>query len=294
MPSENDSNTPPVDPQGQQLPQRPETPLTPEQDKMGEKALCSSQNEETPATKLERDIKTGEICLIVINGLLLITSIVIAFIYNGQLKEMRKATRASEKSANAAATASDTAARTLISQQKSFEIDQRPYLVGEVPVFSGLPFAANTSIHVNFTYKNIGRTPAIRDFTYIRLSPYHAPKAAESIQRVTLRKFFADEMRQIRERERRYRSEASHLPEGEIDIAPGAGTFTSNQGDSVLLSTEEFAEIQKPDTHVILVVMGLSTYTDGFGNPYETEYCWFYVGPDPHTWHRCQAYNTIK
>jgi hypothetical protein len=53
-------------------------------------------------TNLERDIKIGEICLIVINGLLLVTSIIIAWIYYGQLQEMRKATEATERAAKAA------------------------------------------------------------------------------------------------------------------------------------------------------------------------------------------------
>ena len=69
---------------------------------MRQEADDGTENEESPTAKLERDIKTGEIALIVINGLLLVTTIVIAVIYSGQLKQMRKATEASRKAADAA------------------------------------------------------------------------------------------------------------------------------------------------------------------------------------------------
>jgi hypothetical protein len=113
MPNENDSNTLSADSNRQSLPQPPVTPAAPQQDEMTEESSGNAEKEENPTTKLERDIRTGEIALIIINGLLLVTTIVIAIIYNGQLKEMRKATRASEKAATAAASAADTADKTL-------------------------------------------------------------------------------------------------------------------------------------------------------------------------------------
>jgi len=59
-------------------------------------------SQESPTEKLEKDIKTGEIWLIAINGLLLITNICIATIYYGQLGQMRKATEATRIAADAA------------------------------------------------------------------------------------------------------------------------------------------------------------------------------------------------
>src|ERR1700732_278032 len=64
--------------------------------------LHDAPNQESATEKLERDIKTGEVWLIVINALLLITNIVIASIYYGQLGQMRKATEATQIAANAA------------------------------------------------------------------------------------------------------------------------------------------------------------------------------------------------
>src|SRR5205814_122727 len=117
----------------------------------------------TETAKLERDIKTGEICLIIINVLLLITTIVIAKIYYGQLQEMKKATQAAEK---AVVTARDT----LISSQRPWigisgninvekiEIIPNPMKVngGE----SGQPTAMHAII--GFSLENFGNSPARR------------------------------------------------------------------------------------------------------------------------------------
>ncbi len=216
-------------------------------------------------------------------------------VMRGQLHEIIRQYPEVQKSADAAKSAADTADATLKTQQKFFEIDQRPYLVGQTPAFSGPPLAANTSIHVNFTFKNIGRTPALKEFTYITLAAYRVPKGSPAIQRATVRKFLANRMVQIRERESRFRSEMSHIPEGRMDIAPGAESFTSNLGDDVILSTDEFTRLRRLyDNDVVLFFLGLSTYTDAFGHSYETQYCWFYVGPDPNLWHVYEAYNVIE
>lgn len=63
-------------------------------------------------------IRTGEYWLIGINAAAVILNIIIALIYYGQLGEMRKATRASEKAATAAASAALTADATLKEIQK--------------------------------------------------------------------------------------------------------------------------------------------------------------------------------
>jgi hypothetical protein len=94
------------------------SPSAPQEDKMSENASHSSDNKDDKTTKLERDIKTGEICLIMINGLLLITTIVIAVIYNGQLKQMIKATEATQDSAIAAKSAAETAYQTLLTTKR--------------------------------------------------------------------------------------------------------------------------------------------------------------------------------
>jgi hypothetical protein len=212
-----------------------------------------------------------------------------------QWRELISARHQAQYALDAATRSARAAENSVTNQQKAFVIDQRPYLVGQPPVFSGLPFAPNTSLHANLIYKNIGRTPAMKDFTYIRLLPYHALKnVTPELRRAALRKFLADQFSEVRKKENLFREEVSRFPQGENDMAPGADSFTSNQGDDVVLSPAEFAEIQKPDTYVFLILVGLSTYTDSFGNPYETEHCWFYAGKDPTIWHKCQGYNAIR
>lgn len=118
MPDQNGGQDPAANSDTESQSQPPVSPPTPQQYKMGQPGEQSSRNTVDPSAKLERDIKIGEICLIAINLLLLITTIVIAKIYYGQLEEMRKATVAAQISAEASKKASDTAAATLMEIQK--------------------------------------------------------------------------------------------------------------------------------------------------------------------------------
>jgi hypothetical protein len=40
--------------------------------------------------------------------------------------------------------------------------------------------------------------------------------------------------------------------------------------------------------------VGIVKYTDAFDGKYETEFCYFYFGSDPKTWHICDSHNIIK
>ena len=80
---------------------------------------------------------TAEICLIVINGLLLITSIVIAVIYYGQLCQMKSATKATEIAAQAAKVSAQAASDGVKATQTSMRSEQRAWVgVGDI---RGLP-----------------------------------------------------------------------------------------------------------------------------------------------------------
>ena len=102
MPDQSSSNTPSRQPNDDSLSETVMPPFTPEQREMSNTTKQAPSNQLNATVKLERDIKKGEIALIVINALLLITTIVIARIYSGQLDEMRKATDAATKNADAA------------------------------------------------------------------------------------------------------------------------------------------------------------------------------------------------
>jgi hypothetical protein len=65
-------------------------------------------NNQDEATKLQQDIRTGEKWLIGIQCTTLVFTAIVAWIYYGQLTQMRIATEASAKAANAASEAVDT------------------------------------------------------------------------------------------------------------------------------------------------------------------------------------------
>src|SRR6185312_10515532 len=77
-------------------------PSTPKQHEMGNESNTRAEDRLNPSEKLERDVKWGEIGMIAVQVALLVTTIIIAKIYYGQLEEMRKATDAATKSADAA------------------------------------------------------------------------------------------------------------------------------------------------------------------------------------------------
>jgi hypothetical protein len=104
-------DNPPGNPYERPTPEsKPEA--TPQQDKVSHNAQSGARDDESETTKLERDIKTGEKWLILVNALLLLTTIVIASIYYGQLTQMRKATEATSTAAKAADKAATTAENT--------------------------------------------------------------------------------------------------------------------------------------------------------------------------------------
>ena len=119
MPDESNGDSPSADSENQPIPQSPVSPVTPEQNKMRENPEGCSGDKKHQPSELERDIRTGEICLITINGLLLVTTIVIACIYYGQLEQMRKATEANTSAANAAVASAEIARWSLIGAEES-------------------------------------------------------------------------------------------------------------------------------------------------------------------------------
>jgi hypothetical protein len=92
MPNENERDTPSTKPDGQSLPGSPMAPLTPQQDKMGKSSKNPPGDEESATIKLEKDIRSGELWLIGISAASVVLNAVIALIYYGQLRQMRKAT----------------------------------------------------------------------------------------------------------------------------------------------------------------------------------------------------------
>jgi hypothetical protein len=107
MPNEYGSYNPDAAPQDQPLPQSPVILPTPHQNELRNSPEGATKDkEDETVVKLEKDIKTGERWLIKIGAAGVIMNVVIALIYYGQLREMRKST-------NAATSAAETADKTL-------------------------------------------------------------------------------------------------------------------------------------------------------------------------------------
>lgn len=133
---------------------------------MREESNGGSAGEETVSVQLERDIRTGEKILIVINSLLLITTVVIAAIYWGQLQEMKAAVNQSERQAilgigqlaitNRNMTLSENNSRSAIKQS---DLDQRAW-VGSVTSRID-QFDMNNPFVATVELSNSGKTPAV-------------------------------------------------------------------------------------------------------------------------------------
>jgi len=117
MPDQHSGDKPSEQAEAQPLSQSQICPPTPKGNAMRQKSDPNADDKSTQTANFERDIKMGEICLIIINGLLLVTSIVIACIYYGQLQQMTRATEATEKAAKAAQESADLTRQQIVNSQ---------------------------------------------------------------------------------------------------------------------------------------------------------------------------------
>jgi hypothetical protein len=183
---------------------------------------------------------------------------------------------AASVAADAAKRAAEIAGATLRSSQESFEIDQRPYVVAEVPAFfpAGMP-SPEVDIKANVTFKNIGRTPAREIVSRTHLFRYR-PATERQDAAFFVSKF--DEMkRQILTRKKLLREFST-----EQDLAPN-GTFYSTNPDQVVVHASEFPDLVKSNFQVFYI--GTVSYADSSDRIYETDFCYFYFGQNPVQWH---------
>lgn len=214
-------------------------------------------------------------------------------------KEIQRQTPEIQKSANAAKGAADTANNTLINSQKTFELDQRPYMIADTehPVFAMHGLVANKPLTVNVNFKNIGKEPAIQQVAEMHLLLYESDltlKTAEA-NRLRLRAFTDKWFEKMRGDANKATKEAVDYANGHgQDVAPGETYFASTH-DSYTLSPTQLAAVMKDtDPDSVLLLFIVITYTDRFNNRYETDSCRMYFGSHTELWHRCQVYNIIR
>jgi len=257
MTSENDSNTPPANSQGQPLPQGPVNPPSSHQNGIGEKADSHLESKDNETVKeLENDIKAGEWWLIRIGVAGIVMNAVIALIYFGQLREMRKATRASEKAAIAAASAADTANRTMkLTYQPRIVISSLGPNVWTGPSKPGLNFLDDEGkIRMSAGISNIG------------------PVSAKNVRYFTFWKIIGE------------RKNAERLPYHETNESFGhlktilpkiSGYDASTAFFTDKLTPKQIKHIKLSSVWTEFSV--LITYDDDFGDPHGTEYCDMFV-----------------
>lgn len=211
----------------------------------------------------------------------------------GQLDEMKSGStdthtlaEQAKVQAGAAATLASTAEATLRSTQKSFQIDQRPYLVAEIPQFIEL-LAAEKKIIANVSFKNIGRTPAIRAVNVGKLFRYLASDAKNE---TTFVNFMEREFEALRKKLTIGR-DGQHASFVRRDVAPGATVFITSEITKPL-SAQEIQKLVAGS--LVFFYIGIDRYTDSLNETYETEFCYFYFGADPKVWHICSYHNIIK
>jgi hypothetical protein len=204
-----------------------------------------------------------------------------------QWQEAKRTAGQSIISAAAAKSAAETAHNTLINEQKIFEINQRPYMVAQSPLFIGRGPIPDAGIQANITFQNIGKTPAIRYIINIDLLPYEPLPRPQGTAK--LRKFMTDAFSKLEMQNALGRKEVEDAGAGE-DVAPDATNFVTS--DQVVIPAQNFPKLQAGQ--LSLFYIGVVSYTDAYKHPYQTEFCWYYVGMIPSVWHICDTHNTIK
>ncbi|MFN0171282.1 MAG: hypothetical protein ACKV22_33115 [Bryobacteraceae bacterium] len=200
----------------------------------------------------------------------------------------------SRKSADAALSAAKTADDTLKDSKRAFVLEHRPYLISSIPRFVRNPSADEKQIAANITIENIGKTPAIGRRVFLDLSRYRGiPLANDPVKdskaREVFVRFIEGTFNALRKSADAPTGKYGHL--AREDIAPGAKPFSTGVNKTPI-TREELPDIQTGALSLYLT--GIIRYADGFEGTYETEFCYYYFGSDPTTWHICDSHNTIK
>lgn len=270
--------------------------------KMNERRTKKQQ--ETSADKASRITATATAWIAFFTLVSVLVNGGMFYVLKQQLKEMHDAgtdthnlavaagvqADAARVAANAAKSAAETASAAMKQSEETFITEQRPYLVAAIPDFNQTSIVGNQAITANITFVNIGRTPARKIIRNIKMSPYHASDRKAFIRFIN--GLFAN----LRDKDRKDRSEIAITQDAEVDVAPQANQFSTNSAitippeDVTALAVEKGQDVGK----VALFYVGVASYTDAFGTPYKTEFCYFYVGTNLKVWHVCDNHNTIQ
>jgi hypothetical protein len=196
-----------------------------------------------------------------------------------QWSQMRHATDAAEKAANAAN-------ETVTDSRKAFQADQRPYVITESPGFYE-QLKPNAWVPVRVSLKNIGKTPAIdvsRRFQMFTLGT----RATWGDSRAFLTDFQERVFVHLRERFNKPLAEDFLAKQDVAPNSPIIGTYQSGQ----IFPQKQLGEVMRGEITIFFV--GIIRYTDTSGKPYETNFCYWFWATQKQPWLLCEAHNTIK
>lgn len=295
-------------------------PPTPEQNQMGEQPKPCPSKTLDPALSLERDIKKGEIALIIINALLLVTTIIIAKIYYGQLEEMRKATAASRDAANAAADAVREGEKSLQANIDQFHLDQRAW-VGITDARSSFKeIGDKLRVEPTIEIRNTGKTPAIR-MSWDIISRHEPRGIIQPIDYETASRQVEDQIRkEMRKTEDQFRTREEELKRqfGESSREAQAVATTriqiTMQLEKILAQRHtrreagvgapgQVSALRAPVLEVdkstfdgeTVYVWAKITYYDVFQKElHTTKFCGFHNGRDSDSFNACPTGNSMK
>jgi hypothetical protein len=156
MTNTNDSDKP-TNPKAEPLPQQCEARAN---------GQTSARPEPTTAQEMQREFRWFEFGSLFINGALAVIGVIALCIYGGQLREMKKSTKAAVVAAQAASdnavaakNQSEIAKTAYAYSRESFRLDQRPYVT--VAELSAQHPAAYGDNEIILKLHNTGKTPAI-------------------------------------------------------------------------------------------------------------------------------------
>ena len=198
---------------------------------------------------------------------------------------------ATKVSADAAKKAAGIADDTLNSSKESFRIEQRPYVVAQIPQFVTGAFTPDRLIEANVTFKDVGKTPALKIVVNIAFRRFDGDRGQAGREKLT--NFLTSSFNTLALRDEKGRKEIERLGIGR-DLAPNDSTFSTNPGtgaDSLIVPSKDFPKIAAEK--IALFYLGIISYQDSSQN-YRTEFCYFFIGTQPQIWHVCDSHNTIQ
>ena len=168
------------------------------------------------------------------------------------------------------------AVSTLKMTERSFQIDQQPYVVRAETVLLPTDAAAAS---VTMMFKNMGKSPARNVRIFSSTAVRRRPVSGEDIEQMarTVNNIVATKSRPALQRER--------------SLAPTDGfLFTLDLSSGV--PPTDVLKVQSGE--IMLFAMGDVTYDDMFGKQHVTEFCTYHLSPDPKMWNLCTIHNDIR